>query len=226
MLVHELHFALSIREPDVLCWKAIGAMALSFLLMGSKIVVTVPEGDSVALSSVFNIKATHLTKYYEITGDTSEQLWRQLRSDANPLSIDPAAGERPFGDASVAYSYTYQPEYDGDLRNCRVRCGEIHFKFETVLPQLADFEGKSDRLRRQWLQFQAVIIEHEAGHHKIYLQLVKQIPEALDGVGVVPCSELDDRIKVAVSRVVNTMRQASAEYDEETGPGKTMNSSL
>jgi predicted secreted Zn-dependent protease len=107
-----------------------------------------------------------------------------------------------------------------------VLSGEIQLKFETVLPQLADFEGKSDRLRRQWLQFQAVIIDHEAGHHKIYRQLVRQLPQALESVGRVPCSELDDTIKVAVSRVVDTMRQASAEYDEETGPGKYMVSSL
>jgi len=222
MLVHELQFVLSIREPDVLCWKAIGVMALSFLLMGSKTVITIPEGDSVASSSVFNIKSTHLSNYYEISGDTSRELWRQLRGDANPLSVDPEVGKKPFGDASVSYSYRYQPGYAADLTNCRVISGEIQFKFETNLPQLVDLEGKSDRFRKQWLHFQAVIVDHESGHHKIYRRLVKQLPLALKSVGKVPCSELDDRIKVAVSRVVNTMRQASADYDMETGPDKHM----
>jgi predicted secreted Zn-dependent protease len=292
----------------VLYWKAIGMLPLSLLLMGSKIVITVPAGGSVESSSGlfacsagevctidideryfgesftaipdqgnrfagwedrtgaicagsynaecseldaeefpgspsshghfssgatmtmrptfvshepaageqdpgFTISSRHATRYYEISGDSSDELWRQLRGNANPLAVVAEAGRKPFGEAKLSYSYSYQSGYANNAAACRVSSAELEFNFETVLPQLKNLDEKPDHLRNQWLKFQSVVIDHEADHQKIYRRLVKQLPQALASIDNVPCHELDERVSVAVSKTVSAMRQASSDYD-------------
>jgi predicted secreted Zn-dependent protease len=289
-------------------WKAIGAVPLSLLLMGSKVVITVPAGGSVESSSGlfacaagetctidvdsryfgdtfraiphqgyhfsgweertgatcsgsrnpvcseldseefpgasafpghfssgetmtmrptfasyqnaqgepaprFSINSRHVTRFYDISGNTSDELWRQLGGNANPLPVASEVGRKPFGEANLAYNYSYQPGYADNGSNCRVMSAEIQFRFETVLPQLKNLEQKPDRLRTQWLEFQSVVIGHEADHQKIYRRLVTQLPEALASIDNVPCGQLDQRVSLAVSQAVESMNRASMDYD-------------
>ncbi len=41
-----------------------------------------------------------------------------------------------------------------------------------------------------------------------------QLLQAMTELGAVPCSELDERVRVAVNTAVDNIRQASAEYDD------------
>jgi len=43
---------------------------------------------------------------------------------------------------------------------------------------------------------------------------VTQLLQAMTELGAVPCSELDERVRVAVNTAVDNIRQASAEYDD------------
>ncbi len=83
-----------------------------------------------------------------------------------------------------------------------------------MLPELAGPVEPGPEVQQRWQSLQTHITEHEAGHHAIYRQLVTQLPQAMTELGAVPCSELDERVRVAVNIAVDSIRQASAEYDD------------
>jgi predicted secreted Zn-dependent protease len=174
----------------------------------------------------FSISSFHTTRYYQVKGNTLEEIWAQLHSAANPLAIDHKAGTRPLGHASFEYKYNYQGAYAANASSCRVESGKLEFRFETVLPRLASAAATSEQLERRWRSFQEHITEHEAGHHAIYRQLVTQLPQVMTDLGEVPCSDLDERVSVAVAQAADAIRQASAEYDEHYGGETSVASSL
>jgi predicted secreted Zn-dependent protease len=165
-------------------------------------------------------------RYYQVRGNTQEEVWAQLHSAANPLAIDHKAGTRPLGKASFEYTYNYRGSYATNATACRVDSGSVEFRFDTVLPQLASAGETGAPLAGRWQSFQALIAEHEAGHHAIYRQLVTQLPQVMTDLGEVPCNELDDRVRVAVSDAVDAVRRASADYDENHGGEAQLASSL
>ena len=79
---------------------------------------------------------------------------------------------------------------------------------------------KPDRLRRQWKEFQAVVVDHEVGHLEIYRRILDELPQAMSEIGAVPCDELDSRIAAAADRVVDSIQLASSDYDAHVGAGK------
>lgn len=184
-------------------------------------------GDSpTEASGIFSVNSSHSTRYYTISGDTSNEIWDELRGDANPLQVLPGVGRKPFGEASFSYSYTFQPDYDSDMSHCHVQFGKIDVQFETVLPQLEELEHKPDRLRRQWDNFQSTVIDHEAGHHKIYSRIVSELPGALDNIGKTPCDQLDKKVATVIEGVVASIQLASSHYDASAGSAKYMVSAL
>jgi predicted secreted Zn-dependent protease len=172
------------------------------------------------------VSSFHSTRYYQVSGDTQEDVWAQLQGPANPFEVDPESGARPLGHASFQYQYDYQSAYGANSSYCRVDSGEMVFRFETVLPQLAAQQNTGGQLQDRWLPFQRQISEHEAGHHAIYRQLAAELPQALTDIGEVPCSELDDRVKLAIAEAVSATRQASVEYDENYAGSAYLASSL
>jgi len=173
------------------------------------------SGDSRGLSSsVFSVNSRQSTRYYAVPGNSRGEIWSALTGAANPLPVDQKAGIKPLGHASFKYKYDYQSEYAGDSSSCRVRDASFSFEFETVLPRLAADDSLSSELLSRWAKLQAQVSEHEAGHHAIYRQLVARLPEALRNVGVAPCAELEHRTRQAVTRAVEDIRRASADYDE------------
>ena len=162
----------------------------------------------------FSVHSFYTTRYYPVGGSTDEELWSQLQGAANPLSVEHRAGIRPLGNASFEYRYDYQGGYADNAASCRVESGKLEFRFATVLPELAAPVQPGAEVQQRWLSLQAHISEHEAGHHEIYRQLVTQLPQAMTELGAVPCSELDERVRVAVDTAVDGIRQASAEYDD------------
>lgn len=163
--------------------------------------------------SPFKVSSTHTTHYYHVAGNTSGELRSQLNGSANPLAVVAEAGKKPVAHASVNYHYTYRPGYGADMRSCRVASGDIKLSFETVLPQLQNLDGASSDLRTRWIPFQEDVVAHEAGHHEINRRLVRELPQVMAAVGEVPCDELDDRVKLAVSRLEDDIRQANSNYD-------------
>lgn len=171
-------------------------------------------------ASTFAIKSSQSTRYYAISGDTSRELWNELRGDANPLSALPGVGRKPLGEASFVYRYNYQSGYAANASHCLVKSGEIEIQFETVLPRLENLEHKPDRLQRQWINFQSVVVDHEVGHLKIYRRLLDELPQAMSDVGAVPCDQLDSKIVAAIDRVVDSIQLASSHYDAHAGAEK------
>ncbi|MCB1701399.1 MAG: DUF922 domain-containing protein [Pseudomonadales bacterium] len=174
----------------------------------------------------FSINSFHTTHYYQVQGNTQEEVWAQLHGSANPLAVDRRAGAKPLGHADFRYQYDYRSAYGTGMSSCKVDSGTLVFRFETVLPRLALQEDTSDHLKDHWQPFQELITEHEAGHHAIYRQLVTQLPQVLIDVGEVPCDELSDRVAEAVEYAVSEVRQASVAYDEYYGGEDYLASSL
>ena len=178
------------------------------------------DTDQPQATSTFTIRSSLSTRYYAINGDTSNELWSELRGDANPLSVLPGVGRKPLGEASFVYSYSYQPDQAASASHCQVKSGEIDVQFETVLPRLEDVDHKPDRLRRQWKKFRSVVVDHEVGHLEIYRRILDELPQAMSQIGAVPCDQLDSRIVAAVERVVDSIQLASADYDADVGAEK------
>ena len=173
--------------------------------------------DRAVEESRFTVSSRQLARFYRISGDSLDELWKQLDGPANPLPVRGQAGRKPFAHSDLSYHYSYQPGYGASASQCRVESANISFEFATTLPGLNNLEEKPDRIRTQWLAFQGVLIDHEASHQKIYRQLVDDIPRALDGLGSVPCNELDNRVRVAVNTAVNSAKKASADIDLHEG---------
>ena len=184
-----------------------GALSLTPSFSGS-------ANGSRASSPRFTVKSHQSTRYYAVRGATRDEIWSQLTGAANPLPVDRAAGTKPLGHASFKYEYDYQSEYAGNSSSCRVRNGNFSFRFETVLPRLAVNDSVRGEVDARWSTLEDRVKEHEAGHHAIYRQLVTRLPEALQEIGVAPCSEFDQRVSEAVTQAVDDIRRASADYDE------------
>ena len=175
------------------------------------------DSDAQGPEPHFEISSHHRTHYYQVHGRSQEEIWAQLHGPANPLAVDRNAGTKPLGHASFHYQYNYASEFAASPGNCQVESGAFDFHFETVLPQLAEAGRANEHLQSRWQPFQALITEHEAGHHAIYRRLVTQLPQAVIELGAVPCSELEDRVRVAVESAVGAIRRASIAYDEHHG---------
>lgn len=167
----------------------------------------------------FSIQSFHRTQYFEVKGKTQQEVWEQLNSPDNPLAAGVREGRTALGHARFQYQYSYQPAFGSSASSCRVGSGELNFRFETALPALAEKDEAQEQLRNRWPLLQSVIIEHEAGHHAIYHQLVSLIPQTLENLGETPCSELDRKVQVAIATVVDSVRQSSREYDSQHGSG-------
>lgn len=172
--------------------------------------------DSAGTGSLPGISVTsrQLTQYYEISGDNSVQVWAALGGHSNPLAENPASGRKPIGQASFSYRYSYQPGYQAGSSHCRVESGEIDLEFKTVLPRLKNIEEKSARFRHQWQEFLSAVIEHEAGHLKIYRRMVEELPAVLSAIDMENCDGLYAEVDRQVKRLANSIKAASADYDK------------
>lgn len=161
----------------------------------------------------FSISSYQATRYYQVSGISQQQVWAQLQGNANPLAVARETDAKPLGRAEFHYQYDYLSAYGSSPSNCKVGSAELAFRFETILPQVAFQEEASGRLQNRWQPLQELIVEHEAGHHAIYRQLVTRLPQVLTDIGEVPCNELQDRVSVAVAAAVGEIKQASADFD-------------
>lgn len=175
------------------------------------------EVDVQELRQNFRVRTRESTRYYEVTGDTSREIWQQLRGSMNPLSEIPAVGRKPFGNASLAYRYSYQPAVDAGFSVCRIMSGEIEVRLEIVLPRLRGLQDKPETLQRKWQSFQSTIIEHEAGHLEILRGMAVLLPNALSRVDAESCDELDRKIRSTVRQIETAIERDSLDYDHSPG---------
>jgi len=173
--------------------------------------------DVQELRENFRVRTRESTRYYEVTGDTSREIWQQLRGSMNPLSELPAVGRKPFGNASLAYKYSYQPGVDAGFSLCRIVSGEIEVRLEIVLPRLRGLQDKPETLQRKWHSFQSTIIEHEAGHLEILRGMAVLLPSALSRVDAKSCDELDRKIRSTVHQIESAIERDSLDYDHLPG---------
>lgn len=200
--------------------RALGAVALGILLMGGK-----PMMAAAADGPAITIRSSNATEYFELDGKSQRAVWKQLSSADNPLTALYPTGTTALGHARVDYHYRYQPAFGSSASLCRIASADIELHFTTTLPRLAD-GPVPELLARQWPRFEAAIAGHEAGHHAIYRDLETRIPQVLENFGEAPCSELDQRLQVAINDVVQTVRRRSREYDELHSGGSYLASAL
>lgn len=182
---------------------------------------TALEGEEPAAAPRFSVRSLHRTRFYEVRGETQEEIWNALHSAANPLirSGGKQSGRNAVGYANMEVRYHYQAEYVEDGSDCRVASGELDFEFETTLPKLAGATEDAEHLDQRWQIFHSDIVEHEAGHIALYRQLVTQLPEVMRSVPSVPCGSLAEHVRSAVARSVDAITQANEEYDLSVGGG-------
>jgi predicted secreted Zn-dependent protease len=182
---------------------------------------TALDGEEPAVAPRFSVRSLHRTRFYEVRGETQEEIWDALHSAANPLNKNGGkhGGKNAVGYANMEVRYHYQAEYVEGGSDCRVASGELDFEFETTLPKLASSTERSEHFDQRWQIFHNDIVEHEAGHIALYRQLVTQLPEVMRRVPSVPCSELAEHVRSAVARSVDAITQANEEYDRSIGGG-------
>ena len=173
-------------------------------------------GEPAAADTALEVVSSASTRYYEIDGDSSDELWHALAGGANPLAAGQAAGQRHLGDSRLDYSYSFESARDRSAGYCRVSSARIEIHYTTLLPALADEWSKPERLRRQWQALQAIVSEHESGHVAIYRGLERDIPAAIAALGPTPCDRLAAAVDVAVHNTAASAQLASVRYDATT----------
>ncbi len=177
---------------------------------------TAQGGEAAAADTAFDVVSSASTRYYEIDGDSSDELWRALAGSANPLASRHATGQRHLGDSRLDYRYSFDSARDRSPGYCRVGSARIELHYTTLLPALADEWSKPERLRRQWQALQSAVAEHEAGHVEIYRTAEQAIPAAIRELGAIPCDRLAATVEAAVRDSLASAQQASARYDLAT----------
>lgn len=179
--------------------------------------ISTQAGETSDTGAGIEVVTTSSTLYYEVDGDSSDELWQALAGSANPLTTGHAAGLRHLGDSRLDYRYRFESSRDRSAGYCRVSTARVELHYTTMLPALADEWSKPDRLRQQWQAMQTAVADHEAVHVDIYRSLEREIPAAIRGLGAMPCDRLAARVDAAIRDTAANAQLASARFDTEAG---------
>lgn len=188
-------------------------LAICGLVLGSQSLCAAQYQDS---PDKYSITISEATQYYEMSTGSSGAFLDALTTAANLLTYDGLYGGTQVGESRLNYSFRYASVYDSDLGTCVVGSASMHFHFTTILPRLA--EPVPQHLLQQWETFQAIVFDHEAEHQRIYRRAIRDFPEALDRVGPVPCTQLDNRVRAALSAAEERIETAGKDFDELSSP--------
>jgi predicted secreted Zn-dependent protease len=173
------------------------------------------------LSSANPIETEYRLINYEVDGNTIEKIRDAKAGSANPLDYRDYFGRKPDGMTRWRVNYSWSWRNDGV--SCYVTALSFKIELTTTLPVLKDLSQKSEHIVDKWIAYRQGLLEHEVGHTLLAREHLLEIPDTLlgqTGVSEADCAMLTDNVNFAFSERMESLSEASADYDEETNYGR------
>lgn len=153
--------------------------------------------------------------YYEIGGDTPEELHRQLDT------ARPDLGDERW-DAYTRWKarWTFAREQQGD--RCRVSGARVELNLTFILPRWVPRTQPTEELEGRWRRFMAALVAHEEGHARVGLACAEELAGALARVPETgDCPSLDAYVDAEARRIIDRHGAEDAQYERATRHGAT-----
>jgi len=151
--------------------------------------------------------------YFEVTGDTAEELHAALLERGPTLQGVPLF-------ASTEWAVRWRLEQAPSRGECRLRRVEVELAVTTVLPRWSAEASAPAALRSQWTAFVTALRTHEQGHRDLGVRAASEALAALRSWRSGPCGSLAEA-DAAAERAVGRYRARTVDYDRETRYGRT-----
>jgi predicted secreted Zn-dependent protease len=151
-------------------------------------------------------------EHYAITGSTIAQIDRQLVEQMDRFENVGIGSTR----SRFEIIKTLQPDDDG----CRLTALQVQLSVTTILPDWRPQQSVSMRVRKRWNDAEALLRDHEAGHHAHALAAARHLRSTLRKMGSRrTCSLLDVAIALELNSSLDRLELAEARYDHRTWNG-------
>lgn len=156
---------------------------------------------TVLLAGCVNTASTVTTNYYSVSGTTSEELDRELRSKGPMEGHALAVAAISFAPVSVQQQITD--------RGCVFTEAKFKVNAEITLPRWRERGQSSDRqLRRSWDALAAYARAHEQVHVEIAEDYARRLGRQIEALDPEPSCEALDRAAAAVVRKLGRAHDA------------------
>ncbi len=152
---------------------------------------------------------------YEIRGDTAPDL-RDAMTQLGPRGDDGSAYD---GYARWRLSWKYG--YDKTSERCLPTSPEVSVALYYTMPSAAEDLEWTPQLQRKWSRYVDALWEHQLGHGEIAIDFGESLLGEMGAdVTEQSCGSLDDVLDDLGQAALQSLREAQAEYDDETDHGR------
>lgn len=154
--------------------------------------------------------------YFVVHGTTIEQ----LRTEANSNGPVGSSGRR--GEANTRSSIAWRFQIRQRAAVCTVHEIEVDLSIRMILPKWERPGDVEPELLAHWNRYLIALRIHEDGHRHRAEAGAREVREALlEASGPGSCVDLKSRLDSKVKALIAALGQRQADYDRETGNGKT-----
>ncbi len=152
-------------------------------------------------------------KYYEINGNSAEQLRAEMTAKG------PRDNGRP-SDAYTAWYIKWNYSYLNDQQSCRIKQATISAEITSTLPKWTDYEKASPQLQKQWDEYLTKLIAHEQGHALHGQNAAYEIESIINELPTMSdCQTLSSLANEKAQAVIAKYNAEDLQYDAETNHG-------
>ena len=151
--------------------------------------------------------------YYDVTGESVEEIRASLRRDVHP-DVDPYL-------AIHRWTPTWAFTYEEDGPSCRIVDVRIDVQSVTIMPRWTAGPDTPAYLRASWQVFIDALDEHERGHQAIAFAAMRAIHKKLVTMRALGCGSMSAKANEAARAIFHDYRERNRRYDIETGHGAT-----
>lgn len=148
------------------------------------------------------------TRHYSVRGSDLSAAYRSMRA-TNP------GGFAGWARWNVRYTHDKKVEKS----DCAISSLTVHVTGEIMMPEWAEEKSAKPAEQSAWRTMYANLKRHEDGHIQHGREFALLLKERLLGMGFVPCSELESRMRQEHHRLYGNLKSRDAEYDRRTEHG-------
>lgn len=151
--------------------------------------------------------------YYDVSGASANDLRKKLNENR------PADGSGQRHDAitwsRVSYNYKYSPSSTG----CKFTDFSATLESKMTMPRWIE-QDPTSKLGKKWQSYYSALLEHELGHHNIYVQARAAVEQAgREFKTSSKCDAIGDEFKAVYASLTQKYRNMSQQYDLDTNHG-------
>lgn len=163
------------------------------------------------------VKTTVRTEFYDITGQSADQ----MRADLDKNSPVLTAGERY--DAGTDWWVTWRYDYDTSNHDCLATNVRVSLDLTFHYPKWERPRDADTGLTRTWHQYMDRLRDHEQGHARIASSGAHRLLTALskEPFRDVECETLEGRLDAIGYSLIEEITTQQEQYDHATRHGAT-----